>query len=677
MHKLLIANRGEIAVRIIRACREAGIRAVAVYSEADRDALHVRLADEAYPVGPAPAKQSYLRVEALLEAARSSGADAVHPGYGFLSERAHFARACQAAGLIWIGPPPDVIERMGSKIEAKRIAVAEGVPVVPGYDGADQSAQTLAAEAERLGYPLLIKASAGGGGKGMRAVERSEEFAAALEGARREAKAAFGDDAVLLEKLIQQPRHVEIQILADMYGSVVYLGERECSIQRRHQKIVEESPSPALDEQLRERMGYAAVRIARAVGYRNAGTVEFMLDGDGSYYFLEMNTRLQVEHPVTELVTGLDLVLLQLRIAAGQPLPFGQNEIQLRGHAIEARVYAEHPVALLPSTGRLLLFAPPDGPGVRNDAGVATGDDVTVHYDPMLAKLIVHAPGRAEAVARLRRALDEYHVAGVTTNLALLRAIAAQPAFAAGQTTTAFLERYRLAETLSMPKPVPDAVLAAAALLRLRDEPSSVAADPWLRPWRAGGAQHIRMLIDGTPRSVSIAAHGTSYRIELDGRHLEARIVARRQQLLTVELDTAGPTALPDRPQQHRLAAVRDGSALLISYTGQAYRIAPQTPLSLDELGSSRHLAAGHASLRAPMPGTIVKVHVEQGDRVAAGAPLVVLEAMKMEHTIVAPYDGVVTMVPFTPGQLVGGEAALVEIDRLPAEESGGRSGET
>ncbi len=665
MRKLLIANRGEIAVRIIRACREAGIRTVAVYSEADREALHVRLADEAYLIGPAPARDSYLNVEAILQAARSSGADAVHPGYGFLSERAHFARACEEAGLIWVGPPADAIERMGSKIAAKRIALAEGVPVVPGYDGADQSAATLAAEAGRLGYPLLIKASAGGGGKGMRLVGHGDEFAAALDGARREAKAAFGDDTVLLEKLIAQPRHVEIQVLADANDTVVHLGERECSIQRRHQKLLEESPSPALDQQLRERMGQAAVRVARAAGYRNAGTVEFMLDDDGSFYFLEMNTRLQVEHPVTELVTGLDLVQLQLRIAAGEPLPFGQDEITLRGHAIEVRVYAEDPVAMLPSTGRLRLFAPPEGPGVRNDAGVTTGDDVTVHYDPLLAKLIVHAPGRAEAVARLRRALDEYHILGVTGNLQLLQAIIAEPAFAAGDTTTHFLERYLPAGMLSTPPTAPDVVLLAVALLRVIDEPAQAPGDAWLRPWRAGADRRMTLLVDGLPRAVSVApAGGGSYRFDLDGRSIDGRMVARREHLLTVELNGETSTSLPDRPGLHRLAVVRDGSALLVSYAGRAYRVAPQPPLSLDQLRSGQQQAPGHASLRAPMPGTIVNVLVQRGDRVAAGDALVVLEAMKMEHTVVAPYDGVVTEVPFTTGQLVAGDAALVEIDK-------------
>ncbi|MBC8161033.1 MAG: ATP-grasp domain-containing protein, partial [Roseiflexaceae bacterium] len=405
--KILIANRGEIAVRIMRACRELGVATVAVYSAADAQAMHVRAADEAVLIGPAPAAESYLRAEKVVEAALRTGAAAIHPGYGFLSERAFFARACREADLTFIGPTPEAIELLGSKIAAKQLALAADVPTAPAYLGDDQGLDRLQHEAAMIGFPLLIKASAGGGGKGMRMVRATGEFAAALESAKREAIAAFGDDAVLLEKLIERPRHVEIQVLCDTHGAGVHLFERECSIQRRHQKILEESPSPALTPDLRAAMGAAAVRLALSAGYVNAGTVEFVVDQAGSPYFLEMNTRLQVEHAVTELVTGLDLVQLQIAIAAGEPLPFLQGQLRQQGHALEARIYAEDSLRFLPSIGTVKVFAPPHGLGIRNDAGIESGDEVTVNYDPLLAKLIVHANDRAAAIERLRTALEQ------------------------------------------------------------------------------------------------------------------------------------------------------------------------------------------------------------------------------------------------------------------------------
>ncbi|HEX6290553.1 MAG TPA: acetyl-CoA carboxylase biotin carboxylase subunit [Herpetosiphonaceae bacterium] len=651
-NKVLIANRGEIAVRLMRACQELGIRTVAVYSEADRQALHVRLADEAYPIGPAPAAESYLRAEKIVEAARRAGAEAIHPGYGFLSERAHFARACAEAGIVFIGPPADAIERMGSKIESKRLAVAHDVPVVPGYDGADQSVETLQAEAERIGYPLLIKASAGGGGKGMRAVHAAAEFVAALEGAKREAQAAFGDDAVLLEKLILRPRHVEIQVFADGHGNTIYLGERECSIQRRHQKIVEESPSVALTPELRARMGAAAVRVAEAVGYRNAGTVEFMLDEDGQFYFLEMNTRLQVEHPVTELVTGLDLAHLQLAIAAGEPLPLTQDDVTLRGHAIEVRVYAEDPVAMLPSIGQVALFAPPEGPGIRNDVGLSSGDEVSVNYDPMLAKLIVGAPTRAAAIDRLERALADYTVLGITTNIPLLQAIVAHPAFAEGTTTTDFLQTHAIGETLRTPEPLPAEVLYAAALSELQPRPSP---DPWALPWRVGGADRRLAYRFGEQEHVVLATprDDRTWRLTVDGTAREVVCVAVRGHALTLSVDGT----------QARLHVAQADSALLVGWRGRSYRLQKVEALSVDTLGSIHSGHAGHTSLEAPMPGTIIKVLVQPGEHVTANQPLIVMEAMKMEHTIVAPYAGVVSAVPFTAGQLVSGGATLIELD--------------
>ncbi len=652
-NKVVIANRGEIAVRIIRACRELGIRAVAVYSEADREALHVRLADEAYAIGPASATNSYLRADTIVEVARMCDAEAIHPGYGFLSERAHFARACAEAGIVFVGPPAEAIELMGSKIASKRLAVAQDVPVVPGYDGADQDAATLAAEAERIGYPLLIKASAGGGGKGMRVVNAAAEFGAALEGAQREALTAFGDDAVLLEKLIVRPRHVEIQIMADAHGNVVYLGERECSIQRRHQKIVEESPSVALTPELRARMGQAAVRVARAVGYHNAGTVEFMLDAAGQFYFLEMNTRLQVEHPVTEGVTGLDLVQLQLAVAAGQPLPFAQADVTLRGHAIEVRVYAEDPVTMLPSIGQVALFTPPEGPGVRNDVGVASGDDVGVNYDPLLAKLIVTAPTRQAAIGRLQRALADYAVLGVTTNLPLLQAIMAHPAFSAGDTTTDFLQTYAVAEALQAPAEVPFLVLYGAALSDLLAPAAH--ADPWAYLWRARGAkQLLRYQVGETEYVVEAAERGAQMWQLAVGEHAaDVRVVAWRDQNLTLGVDDT----------HVRLSVVRGADSIMVARNGHSYRLQRTQPLSIDAVGGGQ-VVGGQSNLQAPMPGTIVKVLVQAGSAVVANQPLLVMEAMKMEHTIVAPYAGVVTAVHFSAGQLVPGGATVIELDK-------------
>ncbi|MFQ3662297.1 MAG: acetyl-CoA carboxylase biotin carboxylase subunit [Chloroflexaceae bacterium] len=649
--RILIANRGEIAVRIIRACRELGISPVAVYSAADAGALHVRLADAACPIGPAPATQSYLRIEAILAAARELEAEAIHPGYGFLSENAAFARACADAGLVFIGPPPQAIEAMGGKIGARRIAQEAGVPVVPGYDGAEQSEERLLAEARRIGFPLLIKASAGGGGKGMRVVNDPAGFAAALEGARREARAAFGDDTVFLERLLQRPRHVEIQVLADAHGNVIHLGERECSIQRRHQKILEESPSPALNPDLRARMGDAAVRVARAAGYVNAGTVEFMLDATGQFYFLEMNTRLQVEHPVTEQVTGLDLVRWQIAIAAGARLPFSQRDISFRGHAIEARLYAEDPVTYLPAVGRLALLDPPQGPGVRVDAGLTTGDEVTVHYDPMIAKLVVYAESRPAAVERLRRALDDFAALGLTTNLPLLRALAAHPAYASGDTHTGFLGEHRL--EVAPPAAPPTTVLVAAALYELSTVPRQAhASDPFAERWRAGGSGvPLSFEHGGVVYRLNAQRQREGWQFTLADERCHGRVLATGPGELVVELD--------GRLERLRVARDHEG-AVLLAWCGASYRLARPAPLSAD---SAARAGGGHdASLTAPMPGTLIKVLVSEGETVREGQPLVVLEAMKMEHTVVAPYDGVVRRLPYTQGASVAGGADLVDL---------------
>jgi len=491
--KLLVANRGEIAVRVFRTCRELGISSVAVYSEADRGARHAREADEAVAIGPAEALRSYLSIEAILHAARETGAEAIHPGYGFLSQNGDFADAVRDAGLVFVGPPGDVHRLMGDKQAARRCMAAAGVPVLPGYDGDEQDDARLLAEAERIGWPVLLKPARGGGGKGMRIVGRAADFASALAASRREARAAFGAETLLVERYVERSRHLEVQVVADAHGGVLHLGERECSIQRRHQKIVEETPSPALDATHRQRLCDAGVAAARAGHYRGAGTVEFLMAPDGRFYFLEMNTRLQVEHPVTEAVTGLDLVRLQLEVAAGRPLSLTQEQVEARGHAIECRLYAEDPDNDdLPSPGRVLYLSEPEGPGVRVDSGLLAGSEVTIHYDPLLSKIVAWGHDRAEAAARMRGALRETVVLGVVTNLARLRAIVEHPAFAAGQLHTGFIEEH-LSELSPSACPPPLALAALAAALRLGHDAGSrarrKAPDPWssLGAWRLGG----------------------------------------------------------------------------------------------------------------------------------------------------------------------------------------------
>jgi 3-methylcrotonyl-CoA carboxylase alpha subunit len=490
--KVLVANRGEIAVRVLRTCRVLGIPTVAVCSEADRTARHVREADEAVTIGPPEARLSYLAIENILAAARRTGADAIHPGYGFLSQNGDFADAVNGEGLVFVGPPGDVHRRMGDKKAARRLMAAAGVPVLPGYDGDEQGDDRLLAEARRIGWPLILKPSRGGGGKGMRVVRKEEELLSALSSSRREAKAAFGDDAIVLERFVERPRHVEVQVMADGHGRIVHLGERECSVQRRHQKVVEETPSPALGPAPREALCAAGVAAAGAAGYVNAGTVEFLLSPDGSFSFLEMNTRLQVEHPVTEAVTGLDLVRLQLEVAAGRPLPFGQEDVVRRGHALECRLYAEDPERDdLPSPGRVLHLSEPEGPGVRVDSGLDEGSEVTAHYDPLLSKIITWGRDRTEAIERMGDALRRTVVLGVVTNLARLRAIVEHPAFAAGGLHTGFIEEH-LSELTPRPCPPLEAIAATAAAMRpVRDGKGAGrhgAPDPWasLGRWRLG-----------------------------------------------------------------------------------------------------------------------------------------------------------------------------------------------
>jgi 3-methylcrotonyl-CoA carboxylase alpha subunit len=640
LRRLLIANRGEIAVRIARAAREAGIVPLGIYSDADAHAFHLDAMDDAAWIGPAPAAESYLDIARVLGAARELRADALHPGYGFLSERAEFARAVRDAGLIFVGPTPEAIAAMGDKAEAKRRAREHDVPVVPGYDGDDQSLERLREEAGLIGTPLLIKASAGGGGRGMRVVTDLTAFDETLEAARREALGAFGDDRVLLEKYLAAPRHIEFQILADAHGTTLHLGERECSIQRRHQKLVEEAPSVALDPVLRAAMGAAAVRVARAAGYLNAGTVEFLLDADGAFYFLEVNARLQVEHPVTELVHGVDLVREQLRIAAGEPLALEPGAGDAHGWAIEARITAEDPAnGYLPATGTLECWEPPGGPGIRLDAGVHAGSVVSIYYDSMLAKLIAYGPDRPAAIDRLTAALEAFRIEGVPTNLPLLLGIARDPAFRAGATTTAFLaEHSRLMQPDAASEPDEALLVAVGAVLH----------DP--RAWRVAGVG-VPVRLAGTVRRFAVIASrtgdGESWRLEGDLQGNAVFEVAGER--VTV---WSGGRRCGGR-------ATVGTQGVDVVYDGSLFRFAFAAPPRLGAGSAAR--GAVHGAIISPMPGKIVKVAVKAGDPVAERDLLVVLEAMKMEHRIEAMQPGVVKRVAVAPGVLVTGGTTLVE----------------
>ncbi len=675
--KILIANRGEIAVRIMATCRDMGVQTVAVYSDADRHARHVREADEAYNIGPAPASQSYLRIDTIIDAAKLSDAQAIHPGYGFLAENADFAEACEQAHIAFIGPPAPAMRLMGSKIAAKQLAQSVNVPTVPGYNGASQDDAVLMHEAERIGFPLLIKASAGGGGKGMREVHSAADFSEQLAGARREAQAAFGDATVFLERLILRPRHIEIQVLGDEFGNLIHLGERECSIQRRHQKIVEESPSVALSPALRAEMGAAAVRLAGAAGYVNAGTIEFMLDSDRRFYFLEMNTRLQVEHPVTELVTGIDLVRHQLLIAAGQPLSLSQEQISPRGHAIEMRLYAEDPAHnFLPSTGTVTRFVPPGGPGVRVDSGIASGDEITQFYDPMIAKLIVYGEDRPAAIARMQMALEQCVVFGVKTNAPLLHAIAIHPAFQDGYTHTGFLSEQGLTseDNQQQSLPIQHAALIAAALYDSQEDTGAynhragalptVSSNPWktLGPWRMiGEARRISYHYQDTEHSVtirpsleSIAADTWSIQVDTQPAENVSCIVGNDDLVL-----------LRQGTRQLRTYVQHVEGETCVFLQGHAYRLERRQPPSVERAahGGGRAAASSQRALTAPMAGTIVKVQVHDGETVQQRQVLAILSAMKMEHTIAAPYAGKVRHVYYHEGDVVKGGAVIVEME--------------
>jgi 3-methylcrotonyl-CoA carboxylase alpha subunit len=640
LSSVLVANRGEIAVRILRTCRELGIKSIAVYSEADEHAMHRRLADESYLLGPPPAPESYLNVGRLVEVIERSGAEAVHPGYGFLSESAQFARAVESAGAVWVGPPPDSMDAVGYKVRAKELARSAGVPTIPGYDGED--GDRLAEEADLIGFPVLVKASAGGGGRGMRAVTHQRDFAEAVRGARREAEAAFGDGSVFLEKLLEDPRHVEVQVIGDQQGNVLHLFERECSIQRRHQKVIEEAPSPALDQDLRNSICSAAVRFASEAGYHNAGTVEFLLDGD-QFYFLEMNARLQVEHPVTELVTGFDLLHLQLAVAAGEPLRLTQDDVTLRGSAIEARIYAEDEQGM-PSGGLLEAFSPPEGAGVRNDAGFEVGDEVPINYDAMLAKLIVYAPDRPSAVHRLRRSLTDYEILGPSSNLPLLRRIAAHPAFEAGETTIGFLEVNNLTE----PQPeraVPREAMILASSAELHRIPSS--SDPFAAgPWRLLGATTLEY---DEHRVKAERAGPGRFRITAEGEESIVEVLYSGDGRIRALID--------EEPLEAEI--LLGPEKVLISLRGETHTLRKPKPPAVDETGPGADAAA---SLTAPMPGTVVKVLVEEGQDVEEGQLLLILEAMKMEQPVSAPHAGVVHSLPFDEGSLVPGGAVLAEV---------------
>ncbi len=655
--KVLIANRGEIACRVIATCRRLGIATVAVYSDADRTARHVRLADEAIHIGPAAARESYLRSDAILDAARRTGAQAIHPGYGFLSENADFADACVAAGITFIGPPASAIRAMGDKSAAKALMAKAGVPLTPGYHGDQQAPDFLRTQADGIGYPVLIKASAGGGGKGMRKVERSEDFVDALASCQREAASAFGNDHVLVEKYVERPRHIEIQVFGGGQGEAVYLFERDCSVQRRHQKVLEEAPAPGMSADRRAAMGKAAVDAARAVGYVGAGTVEFIAGPDGNFYFMEMNTRLQVEHPVTEFITGTDLVEWQLRVAAGQPLPKRQDELAIHGHALEARLYAEDADrGFLPSTGTLRrLRLPTPSANVRVDTGVEEGDSITPYYDPMIAKLIVWDVDRDAALRRMSQALADCQVVGVTTNAGFLRRLVQTDSFANAKLDTALIEREQAA--LAVTGDGEQALWELAAIAAVVSTPAAAAdvRDPH-SPWQAQDGWRL-----GTPAARVVPlqqgerAHTLKVWTTADGWRVQCGDAAPKQvvghadgQTLSVQMDE----------RRWRLQLQRDGDQLYLFASDGQHRFTLHDPV-----GESEQASADAGSLLAPMPGRIVATLVAAGTQVKRGTPLVVLEAMKMEHTLQAPADGTVKGYRAKAGDQVGDSAVLVDFE--------------
>jgi len=640
---LLIANRGEIACRIMRTAKRMGLTTVAVHSATDRNARHSREADIQVDLGGSKAADSYLQIDKLIDAAKASGAQAIHPGYGFLSENAGFARAIENAGLIFLGPPASAIDAMGSKSAAKSLMEQAGVPLVPGYHGDAQDLATFRSAAERIGYPVLLKATAGGGGKGMKVVEHESELAEALASAQREALSSFGDERMLVEKYVLQPRHVEIQVFADQHGHCLYLNERDCSIQRRHQKVVEEAPAPGLSAELRRAMGEAAVKAAQAIGYVGAGTVEFLLDARGEFFFMEMNTRLQVEHPVTEYITGLDLVEWQIRVARGETLPITQAQVPLIGHAIEVRLYAEDPASdFLPATGTLAFYREPaDGLGRRVDSGVAEGDQVSPFYDPMLGKLIAWGEDREEARLRLLAMLDTCTVGGVRTNLAFLRRIIAHPAFAAAELDTGFIPRHQ-AQLLPEPAGLSDMFWQAAAAAFSQSEPPRTCPDDRHSPWAVKSG-----LRSGLPSEIDM-------HLECNG----VRSMVRLRNAAAPSWTLTGEYLCGDQDGvRHQHLAVRHGDTLYLKWEGDVHPITRFDPIA--EADSSDGQLGG---MTAPMNGSIVRTLVEVGQAVEAGTTLVILEAMKMEHSVRAATSGVVTALYCREGDMVSEGAVLVEL---------------
>lgn len=660
--KILIANRGEIACRVMRTATKQGVSTVAVYSDADREALHVQMADEAVHIGGSPSRESYLQFERVLDAALSTGAQAIHPGYGFLSENAEFCRACEKAGIVFIGPPVASIEAMGSKSAAKQIMEKAGVPLVPGYHGDDQSDAILKQAADEMGYPVLLKAVAGGGGKGMRQVWSANEFDEALAAARREANSSFNNDDMLVEKYLTQPRHVEIQVFCDSHGNAVYLFERDCSVQRRHQKVIEEAPAPGMTAELRQQMGDAAIRAAQAINYEGAGTVEFLLDSDGSFYFMEMNTRLQVEHPVTEMITGEDLVDWQLRVAAGESLPKTQNKLSLSGHAFEARIYAEDPDNdFLPVTGKLAyLSVPEQSEFVRVDTGVVQGDEVSVYYDPMIAKLVTWDESREKALQRLVKALGQYRIAGMKTNIEFLANLANSEPFRLADLDTGFIEKH---SELIFKENVADnnLLLPLAALylsLRAQQElqhmrrTSTDANSPWFngQRWRQHGSaeQEYHISIGGNEHTVAITQQD----------HESFKVVVK-DSVFNVSGELQGDRLLASvNGRKLRPAVAEHNNEISLFLEEGASRFSLITP----DLGVGEDTGGGNG-LRAPMNGTMISLLVEEGAMVNAGDSLLVMEAMKMEHTIRAPSEGMVKQFYFKAGELVDGGAELLEFD--------------
>lgn len=654
--KILIANRGEIACRVMKTAAAMGIKTVAVYSDADKDALHVEMADEAVHIGPPPARESYLDADKIIAVAKSSGADAIHPGYGFLSENADFAQKAADAGIVFIGPPPSAIRAMGGKSESKALMEDAKVPLVPGYHGEDQDAKLLKREAERIGFPVLIKASAGGGGKGMRVVNSADEFDDALAGAKREGAASFGSDKVLVEKYLAAPRHVEIQVFSDTHGNHVYLMERDCSVQRRHQKVIEEAPAPGLSPATRKAMGEAAVNAARAIGYVGAGTVEFLLDSDGtSFYFMEMNTRLQVEHPVTEMITGYDLVEWQLRVASGEHLPAKQDDISITGHALEARIYAEDPMKnFLPSPGTIgYLSFPVEENGVRVDTGVretvmGETQEISSFYDPMIAKLIIHADTRTAALEKMADALKNVRIAGLQTNTAFLSRLVANPDFATAKLDTKFIDRHSVNLLPDSAHAAPQNALALAAVAIARGwhdvRRFDTASSPWARVngWRMNyDHMHALSFTQGeTKHTAGVTLDGADYLVTLaDG------VVKRVSIAYPSDVGFVG--AIDGGVETH-FVAYRTDAGLTVLLDGVSYDIGYQDPQRMQATDTG-----GGARLTAPMPGKIVAVHVEVGANVKKGQPLVILEAMKMEHTISAPKDGVIGAIRAKAGEQV------------------------